>query len=79
MPASFCGLSDMSCIRAALVLTLTKFFIHVAQQSSRPQGPVPPMRPASWRAPICFISIRTWNVSASTLMSWRKSTRSSAM
>ena len=37
----------MSWKRAALVLTLEKFFIQVAQQSSRPQGPVPPMRPAS--------------------------------
>ena len=33
--------------RAALVETIEKFFIHVAQQSSRPQGPVPPIRPAS--------------------------------
>ena len=60
-------------------LTLTKFFIHVAQHSSRPQGPVPPMRPASCRAPICFISMRTWKAAARSLMSWRKSTRSSAM
>ena len=30
-----------------------------ASQSSRPQTPRPPIRPASWRAPICFISMRT--------------------
>ena len=53
--------------------------IHVEQHSSRPQGPVPPIRPASWRAPICFISMRTRKDSAYTLMSWRKSTRPSAM
>ena len=33
--------------RAAAVETELKFFIHVAQHSSRPQGPMPPMRPAS--------------------------------
>ena len=73
-----CG-REMSWKRAAFVETLEKFFIHVAQHNSRPQGPVPPMRPASWRAPICFISMRTWKVSASTLMSCLKSTRSSAI
>ena len=61
------------------VLTLLKFFTHVQQHSSRPQGPKPPMCPASWRAPICFISMRTWKASANTFMSWRKSTRPSAM
>jgi hydrogenase maturation protein HypF len=34
---------------------------------------------ASWRAPICFISIRTFSCSARILISSRKSTRSSAM
>ena len=78
-PASFCGLSEMSCTRAALVVTLEKLDIHDAQHSSRPQAPSPPMRPASWRAPICFISMRMWKRSAKTLISSRKSTRSSAM
>ena len=41
------------------VLTETKFFIHEAQHNSLPHGPVPPMRPASCLAPICFISILT--------------------
>lgn len=62
---------------------LLTYFLRMVRENfmhnSRPHGPVPPMRPASCRAPICFISIRTWNVSASTLMSWRKSTLSSAM
>ena len=31
----------------ALVDTETKLVIQVAQQSSRPQGPIPPIRPAS--------------------------------
>ena len=78
-PASFCGLSEMSWKRAALVETLTKFCIHDEQHSGRPQGPMPPMRPASWRAPICFISMRILKVSAKTLINWRKSTRASAM
>ena len=43
------------------------------------RGPHLMRRPASCRAPICFISMRTWKVSARTLMSWRKSTRSSAI
>ena len=52
---------------------------HTNYQLIPAQGPIPPMRPASCRAPICFISIRTWKASASTLMSFRKSTRESAM
>ncbi len=78
-PASFWGLSEISCTRAAPVVTLVKVDIHEAQQSSRPQAPRPPMRPASWRAPICFISMRMRKRSAKTLMSSRKSTRSSAI
>ena len=33
--------------RRYLKETETKLVIHVAQHSSRPQGPIPPMRPAS--------------------------------
>jgi small subunit ribosomal protein S5 len=43
------------------------------------KGPIPPIRPASCRAPICLISIFTLNSAAKTLISCRKSTRSSAM
>ena len=78
-PASFWGLSEMSCMRAAPVVTLEKPAIHDAQHSSRPQAPRPPMRPASWRAPICFISMRMRKRSAKTFISSRKSTRSSAI
>ena len=51
-------IGEMSCCLAAPVDTVWKFFIQVEQQSSRPQGPIPPMRPASCRAPICRISTR---------------------
>ena len=50
--------------------TDTKLVIQLEQHNSRPQGPIPPMRPASWRAPICFISMRTRNASASTLITY---------
>ena len=40
-PASFCGLSEISWWRAALVVTETKLEIHDAQHSSRPHDPSP--------------------------------------
>ena len=43
-------------------MTLEKLDIHDAQHNSRPQAPSPPMRPASCRAPICFISMRETDV-----------------
>ena len=54
---------------AADVDTDTKLVVNVAQHSSLPQGPIPPIRPASCRAPICVISILTLNTSARTFMS----------
>ena len=65
--------------RAALVVTETKLVIQLAQHSSLPQEPIPPILPASCLAPICLISIRIRKVSASTLINCRKSTRSSAI
>ena len=45
----------------------------------RPQLPIPPTLPASWRAPICRISTFTLNSEAYTFINSRKSTRPSAI
>jgi hypothetical protein len=78
-PASFCGLSDSSWYLACVVVTEMKLQICVEQQSSRPHDPIPPILPASCRAPIWRISILTRNSSASTFISCLKSTLSSAI
>ena len=59
----------MFCIRAALVDTVMKLLCQVAQQSSLPHGPIPPILPASWREPICLISMRVLKISANTFIS----------
>lgn len=62
-PASFCGLRDRSWHLADWVEMDWKLVMYLEQQSERPHTPIPPIRPASCLAPICFISILIRNSS----------------
>ena len=59
------------------MLTFLKSGIQPAQQTSRPQGAMPPRMRASSRMPTCRNSMRRWNTLARSRTSSRKSTRPS--
>jgi len=77
MPASFDGLSDKPCSFAIFTDTALNSRNQLEQQSSRPQGPTPPMIFVSSRLPICFISMRVCRLCARSRTRSRKSTRDS--
>ena len=79
IPEIFVGFSERFCSFAMRMDTGSKSPRNVAQQSGRPQQPMPPMSFASSRTPICRSSMRVRNTDARSLTSSRKSTRPSAV
>ena len=78
-PEIFDGLSDRFCRFAMAIEIGLKSFSQVEQQRVRPQMPMPPIRPASSRAPTCCMWTRAPNRCEVSRTSWRKSTRCSAV